>query len=343
MNKKWIGGLATAAAGVGIVSYLRSRKNGNGAAKDHWTTANMPDLTGKVIIVTGANSGIGYEAAKEFARKGAQTILACRSMDKAQAALAELRAEVPQAQAEIMELDLTSLASVRAFAEAFKAKYDKLDVLVNNAGIMMVPYGRTEDGFERQLGTNHLGHFALTGLLFDLLVNTPGARVVNVSSGGHRFGEMDFANLMFEDGKGYSPMAAYGRSKLANLLFTYELQRRFEAMGVQAEALAAHPGVSETNLANHMVPDWAMPLARPLFSLMMQSAAMGALPTIRAAVDPQAAGGDYYGPDGTGEQRGYPVKVPSNDASHNVADAQKLWQLSEQLTGVSYAEAAVPA
>ena len=342
MNKKWIGGLATAAAGIGIVSYLRSRNNGNGAVQDHWTTANMPDLTGKVIIVTGANSGIGYEAAKEFARKGAQTILACRSMDKAQAALAELQAEVPQAQAEIMELDLASLASVRAFAEAFKAKYDKLDVLVNNAGIMMVPYGRTEDGFERQLGTNHLGHFALTGLLFDLLASTPGARVVNVSSGGHRFGEMDFDNLMFEEGEGYSPMGAYGRSKLANLLFTYELQRRFEALGVQAEALAAHPGISETNLANHMIPDWAMPLARPLFSLMMQSAAMGALPTIRAAVDPQAAGGDYFGPDGAREQRGYPVKVPSNDASHNVADAQKLWQVSEQLTGVSYAEAAEP-
>ena len=290
MNKKWIGGLATAAAGIGIVSYLRSRNNGNGAVQDHWTTANMPDLTGKVIIVTGANSGIGYEAAKEFARKGAQTILACRSMDKAQAALAELQAEVPQAKAEIMELDLASLASVRQFAEAFKAKYDQLDVLVNNAGIMMVPYGRTEDGFERQLGTNHLGHFALTGLLFDLLASTPGARVVNVSSGGHRFGEMDFDNLMFEEGEGYSPMGAYGRSKLANLLFTYELQRRFEALGVQAEALAAHPGVSETNLANHMIPDWAMPLARPLFSLMMQSAAMGALPTIRAAVDPQAAG-----------------------------------------------------
>ena len=342
MNKKWIGGLATAAAGIGIVSYLRSRNNGNGAVQDHWTTANMPDLTGKVIIVTGANSGIGYEAAKEFARKGAQTILACRSMDKAQAALAELQAEVPQAQAEIMELDLASLASVRAFAEAFKAKYDKLDVLVNNAGIMMVPYGRTEDGFERQLGTNHLGHFALTGLLFDLLASTPGARVVNVSSGGHRFGEMDFDNLMFEEGEGYSPMGAYGRSKLANLLFTYELQRRFEALGVQAEALAAHPGISETNLANHMIPDWAMPLARPLFSLMMQSAAMGALPTIRAAVDPQAAGGDYFGPDGAREQRGYPVKVPSNDASHNVADAQKLWQVSEQLTGVSYAEVAAP-
>jgi NAD(P)-dependent dehydrogenase (short-subunit alcohol dehydrogenase family) len=207
-------------------------------------------------------------------------------------------------------------------------------VLVNNAGIMMVPYGVTEDGFERQLGTNHLGHFALTGLLFDLLVNTPNARVVNVSSGGHRFGEMNFDNLMFAEGAGYTPMKAYGRSKLANLLFTYELQRRFEALGVQAEALAAHPGISDTNLANHLLPDWAAPLLRPLFARMVQSAAMGALPTIRAAVDPQAKGSDYYGPDGPKEQRGYPVKVQSNEASRNMADAQKLWRVSEQLSGV---------
>ena len=337
MNKKLIGGVVAIAAGLGLAKYVRSRQqDGVMDSGEQWTTANMPDLTGKVIIVTGANSGIGFEAAKEFARKGAQTILACRSMEKAQAALAALQAEIPQAKAEIMPLDLASLDSVRQFAEAFKAEYDQLDVLVNNAGIMMVPYGRTEDGFERQLGTNHLGHFALTGLLFDLLLNTPGARVVNVSSGGHRFGEMDFDNLMFEDGEGYSPMGAYGRSKLANLLFTYELQRRFEALGAKVMATAAHPGISETNLANHMVPDWVMPLARPLFALMMQSAAMGALPTIRAAVDPQAEGGDYYGPDGAKEQRGYPVKVTSNEASHNVADAQKLWQVSEQLTGVMY-------
>lgn len=341
MNKKWIGGLAAAVAGVGIVSYLRSRQSENSTAADHWTTANMPDLTGKVIIVTGANSGIGFEAAKEFAWKGAHTILACRSMDKAQAALAALQAEIPQAKAEIMQLDLASLASVRQFAEAFKANYDQLDVLVNNAGIMMVPYGRTADGFERQFGTNHLGHFALTGLLFDLLLNTPGARVVNVSSGGHRFGEMDFDNLMFENQDEYTPMKAYGRSKLANLLFTYELQRRFEALGADAEALAAHPGISDTHLADHLLNRWFAPLIRPLFALMVQSAAMGALPTIRAAVDPQAEGGDYYGPDGPREQRGYPVKVTSNEASYNITNAQKLWQVSEQLTGVWFGHTAL--
>jgi NAD(P)-dependent dehydrogenase (short-subunit alcohol dehydrogenase family) len=209
-------------------------------------------------------------------------------------------------------------------------------VLVNNAGIMMVPYGRTADGFEQQFGTNHLGHFALTGLLFDRLTSTPGARVVNVSSGGHRFGTMDFDNLMFADGQGYTPMKAYGRSKLANLLFTYELQRRFEALGVPAQALAAHPGVSDTNLANHLLPGWAAPVLRPLLARLVQSATMGALPTLRAAVDPQAGGGDYFGPDGPSERGGYPVKVNSNEASHNLADAQKLWQVSEQLTGVSF-------
>ncbi len=337
MNKKLIGGLVAAAAGIGLAQYVRSRRqNGSMTHAEKWTPAEMPDLTGKVIIVTGANSGVGFEAAREFARKGAQTILACRSLEKAQTALDEIRAELPGAKVEMMPLDLASQESVRQFAAAFKAKYDRLDVLVTNAGIMMVPYGRNEDGFERQLGTNHLGHFALTGLLFDVLLNTPGARVVNVSSGGHRFGMMDFDNLMFEDEQGYTPMKAYGRSKLANLLFTYELQRRLEALGVQAQALAAHPGVSDTNLANHLLPAWAAPVLRPLFARMVQSAAMGALPTLRAAVDPQANGGDYFGPSGPSERGGYPVKVTSNEASHNMADAQKLWQVSEQLTSVSY-------
>lgn len=302
----------------------------------NWTTANMPDLTGKVIIVTGANSGIGYEAAKEFARKGAQTILACRSMDKAQAALSQIQAEIPNAPVEIMQLDLASQNSVHQFAEAFKAKYDRLDVLANNAGIMMVPYGKTEDGFERQLGTNHLGHFALTGLLIDYLANTPGARVVNVSSNAHRFGEMDFNDLMYENGDGYSPMGAYGRSKLANLLFTKELQRRFDAAGINALAVSAHPGISATNLANHMTNRWYFKILLPLFGWMMQSAAMGALPTIRAAVDTAVTGGQYFGPDGSKERRGYPVLVASNAAAHNADDAQKLWQVSEQLTGVTF-------
>jgi NAD(P)-dependent dehydrogenase (short-subunit alcohol dehydrogenase family) len=302
----------------------------------NWTTDNIPDLTDKVIVVTGANSGIGFEAAKEFARKGAQTILACRSMVKAQAALALIQAEIPGARTEIMQLDLASLASVHRFANEFKNKYQRLDVLVNNAGIMMVPYGTTEDGFERQFGTNHLGHFALTGLLLDLLLKTPGARVVNVSSSGHRFGSRDFEDLMYENGNGYSPTQAYGRSKLANLLFTNELQRRFEAHGAEAIAVAAHPGGANTNLQDEIAERWYVKPFVPLMRWMMQSAAMGALPTIRAAVDPNAKGGDYYGPGGFMEQRGYPVLVGSSKASHNTADAQKLWQVSEELTGVHY-------
>jgi NAD(P)-dependent dehydrogenase (short-subunit alcohol dehydrogenase family) len=336
MNKKWIvGGIAATLAGIGIYKFVSSQ-NSKPDPGEIWTIANMPDLTSKVIIVTGANSGIGFEAAKEFTRKGAQVILACRSLDKAQTALTEIQSEIPSAQADIMQLDLASLASVHKFAEEFKAKYDRLDVLVNNAGIMMTPYGTTEDGFEQQFGTNHLGHFALTGLLLDLLLKTPGSRVVNISSGGHRMGSMDFDNVMFEGGNGYSPARAYGRSKLANLLFTYELQRRYEAIGADAIAVAAHPGGSNTNLSRHLEQQWYAPVVRSLWEQMAQSAAMGALPTIRAAVDPHVKGGDYFGPGGFMEQRGYPILVQSNNASHNLADAKHLWEVSEELTGVHY-------
>jgi NAD(P)-dependent dehydrogenase (short-subunit alcohol dehydrogenase family) len=301
-----------------------------------WTIDNIPDLNGKVIIVTGANSGLGYQAAKQFIRNGAQTILACRSVNNAQSALGQIQEEIPKAQAEIMLLDLASLASVYRFADEFKAKNDRLDVLVNNAGIMWVPYGKTEDGFESHFGTNHLGHFALTGLLINLLQKTPGSRVVTVSSKAHRSGVMDFENLMFENGEGYSPHKAYGSSKLANLLFTYELQRRFEANNVATIAVAAHPGGSNTDLyryGNNL--SWYRFL-HPLFRLIVQSAAMGALPTIRAAVDPIVRGGEYYGPGGFRQIRGYPVLAQSTAASHNQADARRLWQVSEQLTGVRY-------
>jgi NAD(P)-dependent dehydrogenase (short-subunit alcohol dehydrogenase family) len=307
-------------------------------SKNKWTTAYIPDLTGKVIIVTGANSGIGFEAAKEFARKGAQTILACRSLEKAQAALAEIQAEFPNAPVEVMQLDLASQKSVHQFADAVQAKYDRLDVVANNAGIMWPPYGKTEDGFECQFGTNHLGHFALTGLLIDLLLKTPGSRVVNVSSVGHRSGVMDFDNLMFEGGEGYSRHGAYGRSKLANLLITYELQRKFDAINADAIAVAAHPGGSSTNLSRHVENRWYFRALRPLIELMAQSAAMGALPTIRAAVDPAATGGQYFGPNGFMESRGYPVLVQSSKASHNLADACRLWEVSKELTGVQFSQ-----
>ena len=303
---------------------------------NQWTQNDIPDLSGKVIIVTGANSGIGYEAAKEFARKGAQTILACRSMDKAKTALDQIIAEIPAAKAAIMQLDLANQESIHQFADAFKTKYDRLDVLTNNAGIMWPPYSKTEDGFESQFGTNHLGHFALTGLLIDHLLNTPRARVVNVSSVGHRSGVMDFDNLMFEGGKDYSRHGAYARSKLANLLFTYELQRKFEAINADAIAVAAHPGGSSTNLSRHVEECWYFRALRPLFELMAQSAAMGALPTLRAAVDPAVTGGQYYGPGGFMESRGYPVIVQSNGVSHNKTDAHRLWEVSEELTGIYY-------
>ncbi len=336
-NKKiLLAGTAAALAGLGIYKYLSTQKNKPSLPAEVWTTTDIPDLTGKVVIVTGANSGIGYEAAKEFTRKGAQTILACRSMDKAQLALDKIQIEIPDAHAEIMPLDLASLESIRQFAKAFKDKYDRLDVLLNNAGIMMVPYGVTADGFERQFGTNHLGHFALTGLLIDLLVQTPGSRVVNISSNGHRFGKLNFDNLIYDGGKKYSSAGAYGRSKLANLLFTYELQRRYEDQNLDAIAVAAHPGTSETNLGVHLEERRAFKLMRPISALMGQSAAMGALPSIRAAVDPNVTGGQYFGPAGTMEMKGYPVLVTSSKASHNLADARRLWEVSEELTGVQF-------
>ena len=302
----------------------------------NWTTANIPDLTGKVVIVTGGNSGVGYEAAKEFARKGAQTILACRSMQKGQTAIDLIRKEIPTAPAEIMQLDLASLASVRSFVETFKSKFDRLDILVNNAGIMWLPDRKTEDGFERHFGTNHLGHFALTGLLIDLIQKTPQARVVTVSSIGHRSGVMDFDDLMFERENDYQRQKVYGRSKLANLLFTYELQRRLEAGNGNAIAIAAHPGMCRSNLLSKPESPLLFRLVMPLSGLMVQSAAMGALPIIRAAVDPDAKGGQFYGPNGKNEVRGYPVVVPSSSTSHNLEDACKLWEVSEGLTGVNY-------
>lgn len=302
---------------------------------EKWTTKNVPNLSEKVFIVTGANSGIGFEAAKEFARKGAKTILASRNLEKAKKALSKIQNKIPNSSVEIMQLDLANLESVNKFASEFKEKYDRLDVLVNNAGIMMVPYQKTADGFESQIGTNHFGHFALTGLLYDLLLKTEGSRVVNVSSNGHRFGEMDFDNLLFEDSKEYSRIKAYGNSKLANLLFTYELDRRFKEANVNAISVAAHPGMSNTSLADHMM-GWFAPILKGLFGFFMQGAAKGALPTIRASVDPDVKSSDYYGPRGRNEHRGYPIKVESNEASHNEEDAKKLWELSEKLTKVKF-------
>ncbi|MFN2137842.1 MAG: oxidoreductase [Candidatus Promineifilaceae bacterium] len=337
MNRKLLfGGAAVALAGVALYRLVTPAEDIYEGPAGAWTANDMPDLSGKVIVVTGGNSGIGFEAAKEFARKGAHVILACRNMEKARSAMEEIVAEMPGASIEIMDLDLASLDSVRQFAAAFKAQHDRLDILVNNAGIMMVPYGKTKDGFESQFGVNHLGHFALTGLLLEPLLATPGARVVTISSNAHTRGEMDFTDLGFQDGSSYDRSAAYNRSKLANLLFTQELQHRFAESGADVIAVAAHPGISATHLADHLIEGPFIDLARPLAGRIFQSAAMGALPTLRAAVDPSAQGGDYYGPDGFNSFRGYPVKIAASPAAQDAADARRLWDVSEHLTGVTY-------
>jgi NAD(P)-dependent dehydrogenase (short-subunit alcohol dehydrogenase family) len=303
---------------------------------EKWTIANIPVLTGKVMIVTGGNSGIGFEEIKAFSRKGAQTIMASRNVAKAEKAKEKILKSIPEAKIDIMEVDLANLDSIHHFSTNFKQKYQKLDVLVNNAGIMMVPYRTTADGFESQIGTNHLGHFALTGLLLDILKQTKGSRIVNVSSMGHRSGVMDFDNFLYEDGASYTKMGAYGRSKLANLLFTYELNRRLNKNGAHTISVASHPGISNTRLADHMYGIFKFVL-KPISGIFLQSPAKGALATIRAAVDLNVKGGEYYGPKRKKKEfKGPPVKVESSPASHNQNDAKRLWELSEKLTKITY-------
>jgi len=294
----------------------------------NWTAENIPDLNGKIAIVTGANSGIGYEVARALARKDAIVILACRDTQKGQTAIEQIDQDYAKAKAEYLQLDLSDLASVRRFADEFTSNYSRLDILVNNAGIMVPPFAKTADGFELQFGTNHLGHFALTGLLLDLLICTSQARVVTVSSGGHRFGKIDFNNLNAE--KGYDRQRAYAQSKLANLLFTYELQRKFAEAGADAFAVAAHPGWTVTNLQVHWRMTWML---NPFIG---QKPQMGALPVLYAAAAPDVQGGDYYGPGGWQELGGYPTRVRSSDRSHDTAVAARLWKISEELTGVRY-------
>lgn len=301
---------------------------------EKWKVNNMTDLNGKVIIVTGGNSGLGYESVKAFAGKGARVILTSRDIKKGEAAKSDILKAYPEGNIEVMELDLMDLDSIRSFVSRFRETYDRLDVLMNNAGIMMTPYSITKDGFESQMGTNHLGHFAVTGLLLEHIKNTPRSRVVNVSSSGHRYGTMDFENLLFANGKDYSPMKAYGRSKLANLLFTYELQRHFEAHNIDAEALAAHPGGSRTNLDRYLKGKFWYYLLWPLAYLLTMDQAQGALSQIRTSVDTAAVGGQYYGPHRN--MTGYPVVVQSNKASHSREDALRLWEMSEELTGISF-------
>ena len=297
--------------------------------KKQWTEENITDQTGRIAIVTGANSGIGFETARALAQKGATMIMACRNKEKMENAAEKIQSKNPEGNVVTMVLDLSDLDSVRQFADEFRAQFGRLDLLINNAGIMVPPYGLTAQGFETQFGVNHLGHFALTGLLLDILIDTPGSRVVTVSSMAHRFGSINFDDLNWE--QGYSPNAAYGQSKLANLLFTHALQRKLEAAGYETLAVAAHPGWTATNLQAHSS------MLNFLNRFFAQDPPMGALPTLMAAVDPGVSGGEYYGPSGgIMESRGYPKRVNPNGKSQDEEVASQLWDISEELTGVYY-------
>ena len=299
----------------------------------NWTADDIPDLSGRTAVVTGGNSGIGLPTARELARHGARVVVATRSPERGRAAVDAIAAAVPGAAVTAAPLDLADLASVRRFAGEFNPAHEGLDLLVNNAGVMMLPRQETADGFERQFGTNHLGHFALTGLLLPALLARPGARVVTVSSGMHHRGRIDFDDLMGE--RTYNPTRAYAQSKLANLLFMLELQRRLDAAGADVRSVAAHPGFAATNLGHSS--GWLTRLGVGLGQrLFAQSAEVGALPTLYAATMPDVPGGAYIGPDGKGEQRGYPTRVPPSAQARDEADARRLWEISERLTGVHF-------
>jgi NAD(P)-dependent dehydrogenase (short-subunit alcohol dehydrogenase family) len=304
---------------------------------EKWTTADIPDQSGRIAVVTGANSGLGYQTSLALAAKGARVVMACRSPERGTAAVARLKASVPDADVDLRPLDLADLDSVRAFADTVET----VDLLVNNAGVMALPSRRTTaQGFEMQVGTNHLGHFALTGLLLPRLLERPGARVVTVSSGVHRYGRLaDLDDLQSE--RAYSAWRVYGLSKLANVLFFTELDRRLRAAGQPVLSVGSHPGYAATNLQTAgpgadggNIYSRTSGLANKLFA---QSDAMGALPSLRAATDPAVQGGDYYGPGGFMHMRGYPARDAYSKAGHDVAAAGRLWDESERLTGVAVA------
>ena len=291
-------------------------------------------LSERVAIVTGANSGIGFETARGLALRGARVVLACRDPRRGEAACESIRTGLPDALVEARRLDLGSLESVAQFSEGFLAASDRLDLLVCNAGVMVVPYGTTEDGFEMHFGVNHLGHFALAGLLIDRLLASAGSRVVVVTSVAYRYGQLDFRNLHFEGGRRYAPFRAYARSKLANLLFAQELQQRLAGTGTIA--VAAHPGGVATGLGRRMTERHIYRRFLPLFERVSQSASEGARSVLRAATGPDASGGELFGPGGFLGMRGEPVVVGKVQDVADVADAPRLWEISEELTGVRF-------
>ncbi len=297
----------------------------------HWTRADIPLQSGRLAVVTGANSGLGYEIAQALAVAGAKVVLACRNTAKAQDAAARIRQAAPPAEVEVRTLDLADLGSVQAFAEGFTAEHDRLDLLINNAGLMAVDRGRTAEGFETQFGVNHLGHFALTARLLPVIKDVPGARIATMSSVGHRAARLDLDDLMYERRR-YDRWSPYAQSKLANLLFTAELQRRLRASGSAAIAVAAHPGFAGTDLGfeGRGLSNRLLGVFGPRFS---QSAGQGALPMLRAATDPQVRGGEFYGPRWI--QFGEPVLETPSRAARDAENARRLWDLSAQLTGLT--------
>ena len=297
-----------------------------------WDVQDIPDQSGRTAVVTGANSGLGLVTARELARAGASVVMACRNLDKGHAAVDEVRAAMPNAQVQLDELDLASLASVRGFAERFRATHDGLDLLINNAGVMAAPRRRTADGFELHFGTNHLGHFALTTALLDAMEGREDARVVTLSSNAHKFGRIAFDNLNGD--RHYFRWRAYGQSKLSNLLFALELDRRLRAEGSSVKSLAAHPGYAATNLQSAAPPLLDRLVMKVGNSVVAQSDEMGALPILYAATEPGLQGGTYVGPDGPGEHRGHPKVVQPNRAARDPETARRLWEVSVRMTTV---------
>jgi NAD(P)-dependent dehydrogenase (short-subunit alcohol dehydrogenase family) len=300
-----------------------------------WTAADVPDQAGRVAIITGANTGIGYGAAAVLAAKGAHTVLAVRNLEKGNDAAERIKAASPNATVTVQQLDLTSLESIRTAADELSAAHPRIDLLINNAGVMYTDKASTKDGFELQFGTNHLGHFALTGQLLANMLPVQGSRVVTVSSVGHRIrAKIHFDDLNLD--RNYNRVVSYGQSKLANLLFTYELARRLKAKGASTIATAAHPGAADTDLLRNM-PGGIRQVSQFFWTnFIAQNADMGAEPTLRAAADPSAETGQYYGPGGFGEQKGHPKVVESSAQSHDEDLQRRLWTVSEELTGVTF-------
>jgi len=298
----------------------------------NWTKDNIPNLDGKVFVVTGANSGIGYESSLALAEKGATVVMACRNSEKAQRAMEKIKAAVPSAKVEVMQLDLASLKSIREFADTFKKKYNKLDVLVNNGGPIIAKRSLTDDGFESHFGVGHLGHFALTSLLLDVILKTPSSRIVTVGSRMHVNAEIIWDDIMSE--KAYDPMKAYPQSMLAKMIFAFELGRRLEAKGASTISVAAHPGLANTGWVENNISGFMKLIMKLMTLTSYQSAEMGALPLLRAATDAEVKSGSYYGPEN--DTKGYPVEVNASDHAYDEADAKKLWELSEKLTGVDF-------